>query len=102
MFDRIAERMAALIAEKVGQLTSDAWIAGWAAGYDACSLKNREDQNKRLMDMFRRGKAEGRKDALAEVGEIDGSWFEALTDMAEEEAAARLKLSGSVKPETEQ
>ena len=69
----------------------DAYAKGVAAGSNAESLKNREDQNRRLEDMLRHGKelgrqeafvdgykegykvgyAEGEQDALSQIGEID-------------------------------
>lgn len=97
MFERIAERIAEKAAEcaavKIRELTEEAYSLGYEAGYAIRALKDREEQNRRLTDMYRMGKQRGREETAAEIGEIDGSWFKALTDMAEEEAAARLKVN---------
>ena len=37
------------------------------------------------------GHLQGKEEVRAEIGEIDGSWFEAITDMAEAEAKARME-----------
>ena len=91
MFENLVERIAEKAAEKMKGLTETAYAAGWEAGYTACAFKDREDQNRRLQEMYRMGKEQGKEEVRAEIGEIDGSWFEAITDMAEAEAKARME-----------
>ena len=91
MFENLVERIAEKAAEKMKDLTETAYAAGWEAGYTACAFKDREDQNRRLEEMYRMGKEQGKEEVRAEIGEIDGSWFEAITDMAEAEAKARME-----------
>ncbi len=98
MFEKIAEMIAEKAAEKaaaeITKLTEEAYSTGYEAGYALCALRDREDQNKRLSQMYRFGIERGKEEIRAEIGEIDGSFFKTLTEMAEEEAAARLKLNG--------
>lgn len=49
----------------------DAYAKGAAAGANAEAMKNREDQNRRLQQMYDYGKTYGYEEAKAEVGEID-------------------------------
>lgn len=91
MFEHIAEKIAEMIAEKVKSMETTAYTAGYEAGYTAHALKDKEDQNRRLQDMYRMGKERGREEAHAEIGQLDQKWFDALTEMAEEEAEARKK-----------
>ena len=49
----------------------DAYAKGVAAGSCAEALKNREDQNRRLHEMYQYGKAYGYTEAKDEIGEID-------------------------------
>lgn len=98
MFDRFMERIAERTAEKVKSLTEDAYAAGYEAGYTAMVFKDREDQNRRLEDMYRKGKERGREEVQAEIGEIDSSFFEKLTEMAEAEAEARRRAAEKPHP----
>lgn len=91
MFESLVERIAERAAEKLKSMTETAYAAGWEAGYTACAFKDCEDQNRRLEEMYRMGKEQGKEEVRAEIGEIDGSWFEAITDMAEAEAKARME-----------
>ena len=91
MFDNLVERIAEKAAEKMKGLTENAYAAGYEAGYTAHALKDKEDQNRRLQDMYRMGIERGREEAHAEIGQLDQKWFDALTEMAEEEAEARKK-----------
>ena len=49
----------------------DAYAKGVAAGANAEAVKDREDQNRRLHEMYEYGKASGYVDARCEIGEID-------------------------------
>lgn len=49
----------------------DAYAKGVCAGSNAEALKDKEDQNRRLEDMLKRGKQLGYEEAMAEIGEID-------------------------------
>ena len=49
----------------------DAYAKGAAAGANAEALKQREDQNRRLHEMYQYGKTDGYIEASAEIGEID-------------------------------
>ena len=60
----------------------DAYAKGVAAGSCAEALKNREDQNRRLCEMYRYGKADGYVEASTEIGEID------LKDLIDDVGAA--------------
>lgn len=92
MFESLVERVAERAAEKLKSMTETAYAAGYEAGYTAHAFKDREDQNRRLEEMYRMGKEKGKEEVRSEIGEIDSSWFEAITDMAEEEAKARLEM----------
>ena len=59
MFENLVERIAEKAAEKMKGLTETAYAAGWEAGYTACAFKDREDQNRRLEEMYRMGKEQG-------------------------------------------
>lgn len=50
----------------------DAYAKGVAAGANAEALKGREDQNRRLYDMYKRGKDAGYLEALdTDIEELD-------------------------------
>lgn len=49
----------------------DAYAKGVAAGSCAEALKDREEQNRRLHEMYQYGKAYGYTEAKDEIGEID-------------------------------
>lgn len=49
----------------------DAYAKGVSAGANAEAVKDREDQNRRLHDMFRYGVAKGEQNMMDEIGEID-------------------------------
>lgn len=49
----------------------DAYAKGASAGANAEAVKQREDQNRRLHDMYTYGKAYGRVEAMDKIGEID-------------------------------
>ena len=78
MFENLVERIAEKAAEKMKGLTETAYAAGYEARYTACAFKDREDQNRRLEEMYRMGKEQGKEEVRAEIGEIDDSWFEAI------------------------
>ena len=56
----------------------DAYAKGASAGANAEALKNKEDQNRRMHDMYRYGKRDGYEEARYEIGEID---FDDLEDL---------------------
>lgn len=64
----------------------DAYAKGAAAGANAEALKDREDQNRRLEDMLKRGKEIGYSEAIRDMAnmddieEIDGEEFDGLFD----------------------
>lgn len=49
----------------------DAYAKGVAAGSCAEALKDREDQNRRLHEMYQYGVAQGEQNKADEIGEID-------------------------------
>lgn len=49
----------------------DAYTRGLYAGINAQKVQDREDQNRRLEDMLRRGKEIGYQEAISDIGEID-------------------------------
>ena len=49
----------------------DAYAKGVSAGANAEAVKDREDQNRRLHDMFKYGTAYGEQKTLDEMGMID-------------------------------
>lgn len=49
----------------------DAYAKGVSAGANAEAVKQREDQNRRLHDMYQYGKAYGYVEAKDEIGEIN-------------------------------
>jgi hypothetical protein len=62
----------------------DAYAKGVSAGANAEALKDREDQNRRLHDMYKRGKSAGYLEAYGtgvdDIEEIDGIEFDGLVD----------------------
>ena len=49
----------------------DAYAKGVSAGANAEAVKDREDQNRRLHEIYHYGKADGRVEAKDELGVID-------------------------------
>lgn len=49
----------------------DAYAKGVSAGANAEAVKEKEDQNRRLHDMYQYGKEYGYTEAKDEIGEID-------------------------------
>lgn len=60
------------------------YMKGYRAGEMAQKIQEREDQNRRLEDMLRRGKQLGRAEALAEAGAIDVVTVCEVVDSCEE------------------
>lgn len=63
----------------------DAYAKGVSAGANAEAVKDREDQNRRLYDMYQRGKAAGYVEAYGDddIEEIDAETFREI--LGEEE-----------------
>ena len=86
MFDKLIDTIVDRVTEKVKTLTEESYAAGFEAGYMEKAFKDKEDQNKRLLDMYRYGVIRGREEVRDEMGEIDTTLFDELADLAMENA----------------
>ena len=68
-------------------ILDDEYIKGYEAGIMAQKLKEKEDNNRRLHDLYRYGFLRGQEEARAEIGEITIDDLAELFEDGEEEIA---------------
>ena len=60
--------------EKIKKMIAEAvetqYELGFSAGYDARKLEEKEQNDRNLLDLYRRGYKQGYEEAKAEIGEI--------------------------------
>lgn len=91
MFEKLIETIVDRVAEKVKGLTEEAYAAGYEAGFVERAFKEKEDQNRRLLDLYRIGYNRGKEEAKAEVVELDTQLFDELAELAMENAKEKEK-----------
>ena len=68
-------------------ILDDEYIKGYEAGVMAQMLKEKDDQNRRLHELYRYGVIRGREEERAEIGEIVIDDLAELFEEGEEEIA---------------
>lgn len=76
--------MSELIKKILKPILDDEYIKGYEAGVMAQMLKEKEDQSRRLHELYRYGYLQGQEDERANIGEIT---IDDLSDLFEEEEA---------------